>query len=76
MGNASVSIQFEVASSAEARTVIAGWTLSPGCSVMSSYNEAGDLAQTDDAGNIVPVPTPEPDPTPPDVVSDPQEEPE
>jgi hypothetical protein len=76
MGDANVSIQFEAASSEEAKTVIAGWTLSPGCRVMSSYTEAGALAQTDDTGKVVLVPAPEPEPTPPDVVSDAQEEPE
>jgi len=60
VGRASVTVNFECASSDEAKTLIEGWVLHPGCTVSVTYMEMGRPAMTDDSGAVVPNPEPEP----------------
>jgi len=67
-GHASVTVNFDCADMDEAKTVISGWVLSPGCSVNVSYQQMLSPGETDDSGSVVPIPPvvpPEPEPEPP-----------
>lgn len=59
MGQANVSVSFDADSLDAAKTVIDGWTLSPGCRVSLSFLDMAPSGQTDDSGNIEPIPDPE-----------------